>query len=78
MEMASHLSKNSPTALFPFSTLLMNVFVLFSSHKSVVVAADNSVVSWGSHPTYGELVCAVVIVDKMRTVCHLCTCLKRS
>lgn len=24
-------------------------------HKSVVVAADNSVVSWGSHPTYGEL-----------------------
>lgn len=24
-------------------------------HKSVVIAADNSVVSWGSHPTYGEL-----------------------
>jgi len=26
------------------------------SNKSIVVTADNSVVSWGSSPTYGELV----------------------
>ena len=30
--------------------------VLFSSNRSIVIAADDSLVSWGPSPTYGELV----------------------
>ena len=37
----------------------------FFSHKSIVVVADQSVISWGSFPTYGELVCSSV------DYCHL-------
>jgi len=32
------------------------VCVVDFSNKSIVVVADNSVISWGAHPTYGELV----------------------
>jgi len=30
--------------------------MLIFSNKSIVVAADDSLVSWGPSPTYGELV----------------------
>jgi len=32
-----------------------NIRSIGCCHKSIVVAADNSVISWGSSPTYGEL-----------------------
>ena len=32
------------------------------SNRSIVIAADDSLVSWGPSPTYGELVCASDVV----------------
>jgi len=32
------------------------VFRYYFSYKSIVVVADQSVISWGASPTYGELV----------------------
>ena len=34
----------------------MRLFFFFDSKTSIVLAADDSVVSWGPSPTYGELV----------------------
>ena len=42
---------------------LMNLFAFFNSKTSIVLAADDSVVSWGPSPTYGELVSALATLD---------------
>lgn len=34
------------------------------SYKSIVIIADSSVISWGSHPTYGELVLTFTFCSK--------------
>lgn len=39
-----------------FQCLRLSIFLLFFSNKSIVVAADESLISWGPSPTYGELV----------------------
>ena len=42
---------------------------LFFSNKSIVIAADDSVVSWGPSPTYGELVSVCIIWPGCEKTC---------
>ena len=44
---------------FNYSLVLFSsccVFLPFSSNKSIIAVADESVIAWGASPTFGELV----------------------
>ena len=49
-----------------------------NSKTSIVLAADDSVVSWGPSPTYGELVrnhSLFLVIPMFRSILPFCFCL---
>ena len=41
----------------------------YSSFRSIIVAADESLVTWGPSPTYGELVSIINKHGDVRMIC---------
>lgn len=52
-----------------FVIIVFKIVCFVDSKTSIVLAADESVVSWGPSPTYGELVSNGVFCTRLSTFC---------